>query len=196
MSRAAVQFTPIVARFYTLGYGVGLVIITITASINLDYYTTSRHCFLKLGPFLGSVVLPAAVLLSLILGFAFSAYCVLLTAPSHVTEQMDVDLFRTGRPRRDRDTGSILSGSSINISDEERSSKATLHSHGLMIIMFLLTWYDSTLKHFKKLPYFNMSQSIFLGSWQPLQSHNHHQWCKNFLLKISSQFSSAYQQLP
>jgi len=62
----------------------------ITASINVEYYTTSRHCFLKLAPFLGTVVVPAAVLLSLMLGFALSAYCVLSTAPSHVTEQIEV----------------------------------------------------------------------------------------------------------
>lgn len=122
------------------GYGIGLIIVATTASINLEYYTTSKHCFLKLAPFLGSVVLPAAVLLSLILGFALSAYCVLSTAPSHVTEQMDVDLFRSGRPGADRENGSFLSVSTINNPDEERSSKATLHSQGLLIIMFLLTW--------------------------------------------------------
>jgi hypothetical protein len=127
-----------IQRFYLFGYGIGLIIVSVTASINLEYYTTSKHCFLKLAPFLGSVVLPAAVLLSLILGFALSAYCVLSTAPSHVTEQMDVDLFRSGRS--DRENGSILSVSTINNPDEERSSKATLHSQGLLITMFLLTW--------------------------------------------------------
>jgi hypothetical protein len=69
---------------------VGLIVVAITASINVDYYTTSRHCFLKVAPFLGTVVVPAAVLLSLMLGFALSAYCVLSTAPSHVTEQIEV----------------------------------------------------------------------------------------------------------
>jgi hypothetical protein len=37
-----------VTRFYLFGYGVGLIIVVITASINVDYYTTPRHCFLKL----------------------------------------------------------------------------------------------------------------------------------------------------
>jgi hypothetical protein len=72
------------------GYGVALIVVIITASINVDYYVTPRHCFLKLAPFLGSVVVPAAILLSLFIGFALSSYCVITTAPSHITEQVSV----------------------------------------------------------------------------------------------------------
>ena len=85
-----------VTRFYLFGYGIGVIVVGITASINVDYYVTPRHCFLKLAPFLGAVVVPSAVLLSLMLGFALSAYCVLSTAPSHVTEQIEVSIPKEG----------------------------------------------------------------------------------------------------
>ena len=124
-----------VTRFYLFGYGVALIVVIITASINVDYYVTQRHCFMKLPPFLGSVIIIAAVLLSLFIGFALSSYCVVSTAPSHVTEQIEIDVLGGGR-----NGGSLLSVTTLQMPDEEHSVKSVLRSLTLLLIFYVVCW--------------------------------------------------------
>ena len=129
-----------IIRYYIFGYGVALIVLVLTASINVNFYASQRHCFMKLAPFLGSVIVPAAVLLSLFIGFALSSYCVISTAPSHITEQIEIDAFVGGQ-----NNGGAMSVSTLERPDDERSSKSILRHLTLMFLFFVITWTTAAL---------------------------------------------------
>lgn len=130
-----------IIRYYIFGYGVALIVLILTASINVNFYASQRHCFMKLAPFLGSVIVPAAVLLSLFIGFALSSYCVISTAPSHITEQIEIDAFVGGQ----NNFGGAMSVSTLERPDDERSSKSILRHLTLMFLFFVITWTTAAL---------------------------------------------------
>ena len=131
-----------IIRYYIFGYGVALIVLILTASINVNFYASQRHCFMKLAPFLGSVIVPAAVLLSLFIGFALSSYCVISTAPSHITEQIEIDAFVGGGQSNG---GGAMSVSTLERPDDERSSKSVLRHLTLMFLFFVITWTTAAL---------------------------------------------------
>ena len=80
-----------ITRFYLFGYGVSLMVVAVSAAIDVQNYATGRgdYCFLKFAPFLGALVVPASLAVALILGFSLASFCILYSAPSHVTEQIE-----------------------------------------------------------------------------------------------------------
>ena len=129
-----------VARFYMFGYGVSLIVVAVSGAVDMHYYTTKSHCFLKFAPFVGAAVVPSAVASALTLGFALTAYCVLCTAPSHVTEQIEFDVFGGGGGRYNPNTGSLLSLASVRLSDAEKSAKSLLAAIVSLLVLFVCTW--------------------------------------------------------
>ncbi len=76
---------------YLLAYAIPALVVLVTMAVDQDHYRTEDFCFLNnqnLGALLGSFVVPALILVTVILGFILSSCFVLKSAPSRVTQQL------------------------------------------------------------------------------------------------------------
>lgn len=132
-----VQTEMSMAFFYLMGWGAALIICGTCAALDLDNYglmPNTNHCFMALIPFLVAVVLPTAILTSLLFGFGLSAWC-LVSSPATViraTESLETELHHQHTNPNDNTV-------SFN-TDKEKSVRSLLLSLGYIYILLLSTW--------------------------------------------------------
>ena len=57
-----------VAKIYLIGWGVSLLVCSVTVAVNIEHYGEQWQCFMRSQPFWGAVVAPVAICSALLLG--------------------------------------------------------------------------------------------------------------------------------
>ncbi|TRY63453.1 hypothetical protein TCAL_01835 [Tigriopus californicus] len=122
-----------IIRFYLLGWGSSALLCGLVAAFNIAHYTAGNHCFMKLTPFLVSVVVPVALLTAIMIGFSLSAWCVIASSPSQASEHL-------GSESRSHRTTSMTSVVSNLLPDREKTVRSLLLAHAYIYVLFLSTW--------------------------------------------------------
>lgn len=76
-----------IIRLYFFAYGAPALIVILTASIAIDSYHNSNHCFLNwqtFGPLIGGLAVPCILTSTVMIGFSLSILCVLSGSPYKV----------------------------------------------------------------------------------------------------------------
>lgn len=120
-------------RFYLFAYGVGGLIVAICAAVDIEHYSTDNSCFLAvdpLPPVIGALVVPAALIIAMMVGFALASYCVMSSAPSHVAEHIEIQDYNRGLQN-------ALSLSTVHGADEKKSENSVLAAHSFTLLLYL-----------------------------------------------------------
>ena len=134
-----------VTRLYLFAYGVSIIIVAISAAVNVKNYDNPSYCFLSFTPFVWTTLIPVTLCTMVVFGLVFTTLCILCTknsSPSHIREQhqtFDMDMIGP-HSRLNPNTGSILSLSTLHLPDAEKTTKSLIAAYISLLLLFTSTW--------------------------------------------------------
>lgn len=153
---------------YLVGWGIGLIICGISGAVNLREYSSYYYCFIKSGPGLSAIYVPAAILLFFlsILFLCIRFHLRNREISGHIsegTQAVDLDLLDSNtitntlsNNNQQNDMASISTPTSSldsNI-DQEHSPRTQLKAYIIVLFLYLVTWTSagiSVLKPFSEI---------------------------------------------
>lgn len=155
---------------YLVGWGVAMIICGISAAININDYSSSSHCFLKLGPPLSALYIPFIVLSIFIFVFCLLVRCAIynldvnghLSEGTQATENVDLDLLEPSFPNVEN--RSIRSNSTTSeIEDPEHAPITQLKAYIIFLLMYVATWLCCAFSTVQPFHFSSYEEDIF--SW-------------------------------
>lgn len=134
---------------YLVGWGISLIICGISGAVNMREYSSYSHCFLRTGPSLSAIFVPAILLTGFISILFICIKCRLrnfiinghMSEGTQATENVDLDLLETNLPNNICQSISLSTPTTTsNIEDQENSLRSQLKSHLIILILYILTW--------------------------------------------------------
>lgn len=135
---------------YLVGWGIALIICGISGSVNIREYASYSYCFLKSGPALSAVFVPAVILIAF-LSILFVCIKCSISTPEDIghmsegtqaTENVDLDLLEpnlNGHGERYRSI-SLSTPTTSTAEDLEHTNGAQLKAHIIVLFLYIVTW--------------------------------------------------------
>ncbi|KAG4067101.1 hypothetical protein HA402_000092 [Bradysia odoriphaga] len=134
---------------YLVGWGIALIICGISGSVNIREYASYSYCFLKSGPALSAVFVPAVILIAFLAILFVCIKCSISTPEdighmsegTQATENVDLDLLEpnlNGHGDRYRSISSTPTTSTAE--DLEHTNGAQLKAHIIVLFLYIVTW--------------------------------------------------------
>lgn len=135
---------------YLVGWGIALIICGISGSVNIREYASYSHCFLKSGPALSAVFVPAVILIAFLAILFVCIKCSISTPEdighmsegTQATENVDLDLLEpnlNGNGERYRSI-SLSTPTTSTAEDLEHTNGAQLKAHIIVLFLYIVTW--------------------------------------------------------
>lgn len=135
---------------YLVGWGVGLIVCGISGAVHLRDYAQPSFCFLGAGPALSAVLVPAAILVTVLCILFFLSLCAIrnndvngqLSEGTQGTENVDLELLEDGAcaERTERRSARSEVTDSEDVEDPEHAPLIQLKAHVIVLALFLLLW--------------------------------------------------------
>lgn len=135
---------------YLVGWGIALIICGISGSVNIREYASYSYCFLKSGPALSAVFVPAVILIAFLAILFVCIKCSISTPEdighmsegTQATENVDLDLLEpnlNGHGDRYRSI-SLSTPTTSTAEDLEHTNGAQLKAHIIVLFLYIVTW--------------------------------------------------------
>ncbi|GAB0096751.1 adhesion G protein-coupled receptor A3 [Sergentomyia squamirostris] len=135
---------------YLVGYGIAVIICGIGGAVNIKEYASYSYCFMKSGPALSAVFVPATIVVCFLCLLFICIKCNLrdrdinghMSEGTQGTENVDLDLLEPGATT----TGNHYQSISISTpttstqDDQEHSHNTQLNAFVITLILYLVTW--------------------------------------------------------
>lgn len=138
---------------YLVGWGIALIICGISGSVNIREYASYSYCFLRSGPALSAVFVPAGILIAF-LTILFVCIRCSIRAPDEIgghmsegtqaTENVDLDLLEPNGSARYRSMSSSTPTTSSQ-EDAEHSNESQLKAHVIVLFLYVTTWVSAAI---------------------------------------------------
>lgn len=158
MIRESIGQKPILG-LYLVGWGIALIICGISAAVNIREYASYSYCFLKTGPALSAVFVPAAILMTFL---AILFICIKCSIPvqddiglseegTQATENVDLDLLEPVILSSSNGNRSISMSTPTTTShdDIEHTITAQLKAHIIVLVLYAVTWISAAISVLK-----------------------------------------------
>lgn len=158
MARESIGQKPILG-LYLVGWGIALIICGISAAVNIREYASYSYCFLKSGPALSAVFVPAGILLAF-LAILFICIKCSIRVPDDIghmsegtqgTENVDLDLLEPVILSSSNGNRSISMSTPTTSSqdDMEHTILAQLKAHIIVLVLYAVTWTSAAISVLK-----------------------------------------------
>lgn len=159
-TRESIGQKPILG-LYLVGWGIALIICGISAAVNIREYASYSYCFLRSGPALSAVFVPAGILIAF-LAILFVCIKCSIRMPDDIghmsegtqgTENVDLDLMEPvillplsscGRSHGNRSI-SLSTPTTTSQDDLEHSTVAQLKAHIIVLFLYAITWMSAAI---------------------------------------------------
>ncbi|KAJ6637071.1 Adhesion G protein-coupled receptor A3 [Pseudolycoriella hygida] len=135
---------------YLVGWGIALIICGISGSVNIREYASYSYCFLKSGPALSAVFVPAVILIAFLVILFVCIKCSISTPEdighmsegTQATENVDLDMLEPNLHRNgDRYRSiSLSTPTTSSAEDLEHTNGAQLKAHVIVLFLYLVAW--------------------------------------------------------
>ncbi|CAD7091368.1 unnamed protein product [Hermetia illucens] len=139
---------------YLVGYGIGLIICGISGAVNIREYASYSYCFLRSGPALSAMFVPATILLLFLAILFVCVRCHIRMSNEHNghlsegtqgTENVDLELLETSpnghMNHSDRYRSLTLSSPTTSLQDDlEHTNGAQLRAHFIFLFLYTIAW--------------------------------------------------------
>lgn len=140
---------------YLVGWGIALIICGISGSVNIREYASYSYCFLKSGPALSAVFVPAIILIAFLTILFVCIRCSIHTPDdighmsegTQATENVDLDLLEpVGGAAGDRYRSISISTPTTSTQDDLENSNGTqLKAHVIVLFLYIVTWISAAI---------------------------------------------------
>lgn len=133
---------------YLVGWGIALIICGISGSVNMREYASYSYCFLKSGPALSAVFVPAFILIGFLAILFVCIRCSIQTPEDigHMsegtqgTENVDLDLLEPNCAVDRYRSISISTPTTSTQEDMEHTNGTQLKAHVIVLFLYVVTW--------------------------------------------------------
>ncbi|XP_059618129.1 adhesion G protein-coupled receptor A3 [Phlebotomus argentipes] len=134
---------------YLVGYGIAVIICGIGGAVNIREYASYSYCFMKSGPALSAVFVPATIVVCFLCLLFICIKCNLrdrdinghMSEGTQGTENVDLDLLEpTTTTGNHYQSISISTPTTSTQDDQEHSHNTQLNAFVITLILYLVTW--------------------------------------------------------
>ncbi|XP_055709737.1 adhesion G protein-coupled receptor A3 [Phlebotomus papatasi] len=134
---------------YLVGYGIAVIICGIGGAVNIREYASYSYCFMKSGPALSAVFVPATIVVCFLCLLFICIKCNLrdrdinghMSEGTQGTENVDLDLLEPATTTGNHyQSISISTPTTSTQDDQEHSHNTQLNAFVITLILYLVTW--------------------------------------------------------